>query len=206
MTTVFPDLSDLTPGARQILDVASELFYEQGIHAVGVDTIAAESGISKPTLYKHFGSKDGLVVAYLLNRHRWWWGLLEEEVERASSPRALAFFDVYAADHGNARRGCAFLNAAAELPEEHPAHEVIRYHKHSVCDLLEELVKEDAAPDIDHRLLANHLFLLLEGAFAHRPIYGTELVWQGREMAGRLLSRPEVAGRPLTGQAAATTN
>ncbi len=206
MTTVFPDLSDLTPGARQILDVASELFYDQGIHAVGVDTIAAESGISKPTLYKHFGSKDGLVVAYLLNRHRWWWGILEDEVDRAASPRALAFFDVYGADHGNARRGCAFLNAAAELPEEHPAHEVIRYHKHSICDLLEELVKEDVASDLDHRFLANHLFLLLEGAFAHRPIYGTELVCQGREMAGRLLSRPEVAGRRATEQAAATTN
>lgn len=203
MTTVFPDLNDLTPGARQILDVASELFYEQGIHPVGVDTIAAESGISKPTLYKHFGSKDGLVVAYLLNRHRWWWGLLEEEVERAASPRALAFFDVYAADHGNARRGCAFLNAAAELPEDHPAHEVIRYHKHSICDLLEELVKEDTAPDIDHRMLGNHLFLLLEGAFAHRPIYGTELVWQGREMARQLLSRPEIVDRSVAGKATA---
>ena len=88
-------------------------------------------------------------------------------MERSTSPRALAFFTVYAADHGNARRGCAFLNAAAELPEDHPAHEVIRYHKHSICDLLEELVKEDSAPDIDHRFLANHLFLLLEGAFAH---------------------------------------
>lgn len=196
MTPDFPDLTDLTPGAERILEVASTLFYEQGIHAVGVDTIAAESGVSKPILYKNFGSKDGLVVAYLLRRHRWWWALLEEEVARTESPRALAFFDVYGADHGNARRGCAFLNAAAELPEDHPAHEVIRYHKHSLCDLLEELVKEDTAPDIDHRLLGNHLFLLLEGAFAHRPIYGTEMVWQGREMAARLLSRPEVVGRP----------
>lgn len=194
MATEFPDFTDLTPGARQILDVASLLFYEQGIHTVGVDTIAAESGVSKPILYKNFGSKDGLVVAYLLNRHRWWWALLEEEVDRAESPRALAFFAVYAADHGNGRRGCAFLNAAAELADEHPAHEVIRYHKHSVCDRLEELVKEDVSPETDHRLLANHLFLLLEGAFAHRPIYGTDLVWQGRGMAERLLARPEFTG------------
>src|SRR5699024_3905199 len=85
--------------------------------------------------------------------------------------------------------GCAFLNAAAELPEEHPAHEVIRYHKHSICDRLEELVKEDAGPGVEHRLLANHLFLLLEGAFAHRPIYGTSMLQQGREMARRLLDR-----------------
>lgn len=194
MATEFPDFTDLTPGARQILDVASLLFYEQGIHTVGVDTIAAESGVSKPILYKNFGSKDGLVVAYLLNRHRWWWALLEEEVDRAESPRALAFFAVYAADHGNGRRGCAFLNAAAELADEHPAHEVIRYHKHSVCDRLEELVKEDVSPETDHRLLANHLFLLLEGAFAHRPIYGTDMVWQGRGMAERLLARPEFTG------------
>ena len=199
MAPDFPDLSDLTPGARRILDVASRLFYDQGIHPVGVDTIAAESGVSKPVLYTNFGSKDGLVVAYLLDRHRWWWGLLEDEVARAESPRALAFFTVYAADHMNSRRGCAFLNAAAELPADHPAHEVIRYHKHSICDLLEELVKEDSAPDIDHRMLGNHLFLLLEGAFAHRPIYGTEMVWQGREMAARLLVRPEIAGIPAAG-------
>ncbi|MDQ4084268.1 MAG: TetR/AcrR family transcriptional regulator, partial [Actinomycetota bacterium] len=54
----------LTPGAQRILDVASELFYWRGIHAVGVDTIAAESGVTKRTLYDRFGSKDGLVVAY----------------------------------------------------------------------------------------------------------------------------------------------
>lgn len=189
MTTNFPDLTDLTPGAQRILEVASDLFYEQGIHAVGVDTIAAESGVTKPVLYTNFGSKDGLVVAYLLSRHRWWWNLLEEEVERAASPRALAFFDVYASDHGNSRYGDAFLNAAAELPDDHPAHDVVRYHKHSICDRLEELVKEDTSPEIDHRLLANHLFLLLEGAFAHRPIYGKSLIWQGRDIAGRLLER-----------------
>ena len=62
----------LTPGARRILDVASALFYERGIHAVGVDTIAAESGVTKRTLYDRFGSKDALVVAYLAERDRRW--------------------------------------------------------------------------------------------------------------------------------------
>lgn len=190
-----PDLTDLTPGAQRILDVGSALFYEKGIHAVGVDTIASESGVTKPVLYTNFGSKDGLVVAYLTNRHRWWWGLLEEEVARAPSPRALAVFDVYAADHGNSHRGCAFLNAAAELPADHPAHGVIRYHKHAVYELLEELVGEDVPDDVDHHVLANHLFLLAEGAFAHRPVYGTDLLVQARGMAADLLSR-ETRPRP----------
>lgn len=190
-----PDLTDLTPGAQRILDVGSALFYEKGIHAVGVDTIASESGVTKPVLYTNFGSKDGLVVAYLTNRHRWWWGLLEEEVARAPSPRALAVFDVYAADHGNSHRGCAFLNAAAELPADHPAHGVIRYHKHAVYELLEELIREDVPDDVDHHVLANHLFLLVEGAFAHRPVYGTDLLVQARGMAADLLSR-ETRPRP----------
>ena len=126
-------------------------------------------------------------MAYLANRHRWWWALLEAEVERAASPRVLAVFDVYAADHGNSSRGCAFLNAAAELPADHPAHGVIRYHKHSVYALLKELVGEGVPADVDHETLANHLFLLVEGAFAHRPVYGTELLTRARGMAADLI-------------------
>ena len=191
MTDSTIDFRELTPGAARMLEVASELFYEQGIHPVGVDTIAAESGVTKPILYKNFGSKDGLVVAYLRNRHQNWWHELEETISRTQSPRALAFFDVYAKDNGDGHRGCAFLNAAAELPEDHPALDVIRYHKHSICDRLEELVREDAPADTDHRHLANHLFLLLEGAYAHRTIYGTQLLSEGREMAAALLKSDE---------------
>jgi AcrR family transcriptional regulator len=74
-------MTTLTPGARRILDVASELFYAHGIHAVGVDTIAAESGVTKRTLYDRFGSKDELVAAYLRARDERWRARVTAAVE-----------------------------------------------------------------------------------------------------------------------------
>ena len=111
-------LPDLTPAAGRILDAAAELFYLHGIHAVGVDTIAAASGVTKRTLYDRFGSKDVLVATYLRARHVAWWARLDERLEVAPAPRALAVFDAYAEDAPSVERGCAFLNAAGELPAD----------------------------------------------------------------------------------------
>lgn len=187
MTIDTSPIEELTPGARRILDVASRLFYEHGIHAVGVDTIAAQAEITKPILYKNFGSKDGLVAAYLTHRHHSWWPVLEEAIDGAEAPRALAFFDVYMQDARTVTRGCAYLNAAAELSEDHPAYPVIHHHKHAVCQRLKELLQEDL-PDIeDPQRTADHLFLLLEGAFAHHRIYGEQLLTEARGIAEGLL-------------------
>ena len=126
----------LTPGARRILEVASQLFYRDGIHAVGVDTIAAESGVTKRTLYDRFGSKDALVAAYLRRRHELWWQQFEQRIAGAESPRALVVFDAYLDDASMVSRGCAFVNAAAELPRDHAAYTAIREHKQAVRDRL----------------------------------------------------------------------
>jgi AcrR family transcriptional regulator len=177
----------LTPGARRILDVASRLFYERGLHAVGVDTIAAESGVTKRTLYDRFGSKDVLVQSYLQRRHDAWWDRLEQRLATAEPPRALAFFDAYAHDAPSTERGCAFLNAAAELPSDHPGWQVVRDHKRAVRRRLRELLVEEGYDDAD--ALAGHLFLLLEGGVAHRGLDrdgGT--LTEARELAGRLLA------------------
>lgn len=66
----------MTPGARRVLEAAERLFYEHGIHAVGVDTIAAEAGVTKKTLYDRFGSKEQIVVEYLAGRDERWRELL----------------------------------------------------------------------------------------------------------------------------------
>ncbi|WP_433868953.1 TetR/AcrR family transcriptional regulator [Saccharopolyspora sp. CA-218241] len=182
------DAGDLTPRARRILEVASELFYDRGIHAVGVDTIAAESGVTKRTLYNNFGAKDVLVATYLKNRHSGWWRGLEERLAAAEPPRALTLFDVYAEDARTSKRGCAFLNAAAELPADHPAYAIIRYHKRSVEDRLGELIAEHEPLAAEPERLARHLFLLLEGAFAHHGIHGEGLLTEAREIARGLLT------------------
>ncbi|WP_026453338.1 TetR/AcrR family transcriptional regulator [Saccharomonospora iraqiensis] len=177
-----------TPGARRIMDVASELFYRNSIQAVGVDTIAAESGVTKRTLYDRFGSKDALVANYLRRRHEVWWERLEERLAASPPPRALAFFDAYATDAAAVDRGCAFLNAAAELPTDHPGFEVIRAHKRAIRERLRSLIDAELPGIDDQHALAETLFLLLEGGIAQRGIDGDErLLTRARDHARDLL-------------------
>ncbi|PRI12196.1 TetR/AcrR family transcriptional regulator [Leucobacter massiliensis] len=206
----------LTPGARRLLDVASELFYQHGIHAVGVDLIARESGVTKRTLYDRFGSKDALVLAYLRERHRSWWEELEERLRHAARPRALAFFDAYLEPAVPVDRGCAYLNASGELDRDHPGYAFVQQHKLAVRERLAEVVREDAAvgasqgagdrrdvraPGLDDEL-CDHLFLLLEGAVAHRGIGGGDgSLRRARAFAARLLSAAEPPPRAPSGDA-----
>ncbi|MFE5220898.1 TetR/AcrR family transcriptional regulator, partial [Streptomyces sp. NPDC056626] len=100
----------MTPGAHRVLEAAERLFYERGIHAVGVDLIAAEAGVTKKTLYDRFGSKEQLVVEYLAGRDERWRGLLAGRLEAAGeepAARVLAVFDAsraWADRYG--KRGC----------------------------------------------------------------------------------------------------
>ncbi|MBW0105416.1 TetR/AcrR family transcriptional regulator [Pseudonocardia sp. KRD291] len=155
----------LTPGARRILDVASELFYRRGIHAVGVDTIAAESGVTKRTLYDRFGSKDELVTAYLRARDLRWRALVVAAADAAPDPvrRALAPFDVLGGWLDTSDRGCSLVNAYAELPDPaHPARALITEEKRWLRELFRAALAEAGVPDPD--TLAGQLLLLHEGA------------------------------------------
>jgi AcrR family transcriptional regulator len=157
---------ELTPAARRILDVASELFYWRGIHAVGVDTIAAESGITKRTLYDRFGSKDALVQAYLRERDRRWRELVLAHVDREhgeAAQRVLAPFDALEEWLTSGSRGCAFVNAFAELPDpDHPARQVIGASKRWLRELFGALLVASRA--CHPELLARQLLTLHEGA------------------------------------------
>jgi AcrR family transcriptional regulator len=113
-------------GARErILEAAYELFSRQGIRAVGIDAIIERSGVARMTLYRHFASKDELVLAFLqLREERWTKDWLQQEVERrakAPADRLLAIFDVF--DEWFQRtdfEGCSFINVLLEIPQ--PAH------------------------------------------------------------------------------------
>lgn len=163
----------LTPGAQRILDVASELFYTRGIHAVGVDTVAAESGITKRTLYNQFGSKDALVTAYLRSRDRRWRDRVLAAVDNVHGPlaRVLAPFDVLGDWLTANSRGCSFVNAFAELPEPgHPGHQLIVAEKTWLRELFHRLLDDAEISPAD--TLAVQLLSLHEGAIISHAIAG----------------------------------
>ena len=156
-----------TQGAEKLLAAASDLFYREGIHAVGVDTVAAAAGVTKKTLYDRFGSKDSLVVAYLRGRDARWRDGLERELEEepaGSLDRILAIFDISQRwSIGNGSRGCSAINARAETgdPDNPIAVEAVRQKKW-LRSVLEQLCEE--AGLVDAAAVANSLFLLYEGA------------------------------------------
>lgn len=155
-----------TPAAERIFETASEMFYREGIRAVGVDTIAAEAGVTKKTLYERFGSKDELVAAYLRGRDERWRGWLVETVERrggTAKERLLSTFDALGEwiERGNTR-GCGFVNAMVELRrEDHPGRAVVMEQKRWLDGYLAKLATEAGAEDPEG--LADQLLILHEG-------------------------------------------
>jgi AcrR family transcriptional regulator len=151
---------------ERIIATARDLFRKHGIRGVGVDAIAEEAGTNKMTLYRHFGSKDDLVVACLRDAAREadeiWEGF---EAAHPGDPLAQLHAWVHrgAECAGDDGRGCDIANAAVELAEsDHPARHFIEEFKTEQRDRLAKLCREAniAKPD----LLADSLWLLLEGA------------------------------------------
>ncbi len=163
-------------GARErLLATAGALFYRQGYHAVGVDRVVAESGISKMTLYRHFNSKDDLIVAYLEEAQAEFWRWIgQREAEAGPDPhRRLGIFLEAIARQSTDRRclGCAFQMAAGEFPDQdHPGHRAAIAYKDSVRTHLRRLLKDAGAPAPNP--LADQLMLLIDGAWASARMYG----------------------------------
>ena len=160
----------------QVFQTAARLFYQNGYRAIGVDTIAAESGIGKMTLYRHYPSKDDLIVAYLKDSDELFWNNFEQVTKDAPTPREklLAFFQSLQ-DYVKtpACYGCPFLNVATEYPEtDHPGHQVALEHKQAVRARFRQLAKEAGAKKPD--ILANQLFLLMDGAYMASRMFGTK--------------------------------
>ncbi|WP_144874502.1 TetR/AcrR family transcriptional regulator [Microbacterium sp. 1.5R] len=168
MPSPVPDLAPLTPGARRVLDAASRLFYDRGIHAVGVDTIAEVAGVTKKTLYDRFGSKETLVVSYLQHRDARWRDDLAARLaaeEQPGIPRILAVFDhALAWSTANSPKGCSAVNARAEVggDEGAPVLAEVSREKTWLLDLFAELCEEGGIDD--PRGTAETLMLLYEGA------------------------------------------
>ncbi|MFJ5263461.1 TetR/AcrR family transcriptional regulator [Streptomyces sp. NPDC088387] len=182
----------MTPGARRVLEAASRLFYERGIHAVGVDLIAAEAGVTKKTLYDRFGSKEQLVVEYLAARDERWRQFLAErtpEVGAGPADRVLAVFEASRAWMSeNGAKGCSMVKAHAEISDPvHPAFAIITAQKQWMLALFTGLVGELGPDRADER--ARTLMLLHEGALvAHGVRVFPDPIGHARDEAGRLLA------------------
>jgi len=155
---------------ERILTTASELFYQEGIAAVGVNRIIAEAQVAPMTLYRQFGSKDGLVAATLEQWGTGWLHLLAEALDRRGDDPQDRFEGLWDALEewfsSDGFRGSYIANAATELRSEpdHPAHAIIAAHRRALRQLLEDLAKMAGA--YDAAVLAAQLQVLIDGATA----------------------------------------
>jgi len=167
----------------RILETADRLFYLQGIRAVGVDTIAAEIGISKRTLYNHFPSKDALIAAYLERRF-----VAPRPSEKPPVEQILGTFDSLERRFSSKDfRGCPFVNAVAELgSEDQSVRKIAVEFKESrrlwFRDLLLQLGVTEA------EALATQLALLVDGSIAQDLVRNDPaMAWAAKEAATVLL-------------------
>lgn len=184
------------PARERILQTAFRLFYTRGPRGVGVDTIIAESGVAKATLYKHFPHKDDLVLAYLDRADQAWFGQLRAAARAAGdSPRdqLTGLFDALgAACRRDGFHGCAFINSAAETERGSPVHARTVEHKNVVRAWITDLARRAGAASPER--LARQLTMLLDGGLAAGVLDGDPNAATAAKAAAALLVDAECPG------------
>ncbi len=164
-----------------LVQKALEVFYRNGFHATGMEMLVAETGVSKTSMYKHFRTKEDLILAALRLRDELFRNWLTRRVEElADSPRErlLAMFDALGEWFDQTDfNSCMFIKAASEYPEaDHPIHATAAEHKRLVRHYLVDLARKAGAADPAD--LARRLLLVKEGAIVTAHIGGAEGVAQ----------------------------
>jgi AcrR family transcriptional regulator len=178
---------------ERILDAAYELFSQHGIRAVGVDSIIERSGVARMTLYRHFASKDALVLAFLQRREeRWTRDWLQQEVEQRSSDpaeRLLAVFDVF--DEWFQRpdfEGCSFINVLLEVTDpEDVIHQASRNYLAHIRGFVESLATRAGVSDPAG--FARQWHILMKGSIVAAGEGDREAARRAQEVARLLLSQ-----------------
>ena len=158
----------------RILETACTLFYQRGVRAVGVDLVVEKAGVAKTSLYRHFGTKDDLVAAFLRREDEDFWGTWDRVAGRHVDD-AAAEMDAHLEWIGERvgrpnYRGCPQINVAAEFPEiDHPARKVAIAHKRQMRKRLRGIAERLGAARPDE--LAGQLSLLINGAFVSSQIF-----------------------------------
>jgi AcrR family transcriptional regulator len=158
----------------RILDTACTIFYQRGVRAVGVDLVVAQAGVAKTSLYRHFGTKDDLIAAFLKREDHDFWGTWDRVAGQHPSD-AAAELDAHLEWIGERAgrpnyRGCPQINVAAEFPEaDHPARKVAAAHKLEMRHRLKGIAERLGVADPGR--LAGQLSLLINGAFVSSQIF-----------------------------------
>lgn len=188
MSSDSPTAVETPPSARdRILAVAGRLFFRDGYRAIGVDRVIAEAEVAKATFYKHFPSKDDLIVA--------WINLAEAQSQKvfagAGGAEPLTAYAEAMIDiaHQPWCLGCTYQASAAEFGDiGHPAHQAALGVKRRVIAELESRAVAQGLADPPG--MAANVFLLLEGVWAARRMFGAEVPLAGAKVAVRRLIAP----------------
>lgn len=171
----------VSPGER-ILAAADRLFYGQGIRAVGVDTVAAEAGVSKRTLYNHYPSKDALIAAYLTAR----FNLIAPSDKPAREQLLGAFDRLERMIADGSFRGCPYVNAVTEIGDpKHAAAGIALQFKEQRRHWYRSLLERLGAPDPD--ALATQMQILAEGVLATALVRGDPAAARAARAAAEVL-------------------
>jgi len=154
---------------ERILEVANRLFYAEGVRATGTEKIMAIAEVAKATFYRHFESKDALVLAYLETRDQALWDYLSHPTPPKDLRGALTKFEEMA--NRPEVIGCPFLRIASEYPDTaHPFHRRAIQHQNKIVDYLTDLLEPFA---IDKRGAATAILSVIDGALSTRMMFGT---------------------------------
>ena len=182
---------------ERIEQSAYELFSRRGVRAVGIDEVIARSGVAKMTLYRHYPSKNHLVLAFLRRREELWTrGWLQAEVERRKGPpgtQLLAIFEVF--DKWFRRsdfEGCSFINVLLEIDDEaHPVRAATVVHLANIRSFLRQLAADAGVADPE--AFARQWHILMKGSIVAAGEGDVDAALRAREI-GRLLLAHEGVG------------
>jgi AcrR family transcriptional regulator len=185
----------------RILQTAGDLFYREGVRAVGVDLIVEQSGVAKTSLYRHFATKDDLIAAFVERENTEYWENWDKVASRhpddpvGELDAQLAAIGRHIVEPGY--RGCPFLNVANEFPErEHPARIAATKNKPELHRRLRLLAERIGA--LDPQSLADQLVLLIDGAYANAALFGRKGPARSLVPAARSLIDAALASRKPT--------
>jgi AcrR family transcriptional regulator len=181
---------------ERLLETAYDLFTARGVRAVGVDELVARAGVAKATLYRHFTSKDELILAFLqLREERWTLGWLEDRVRTCGGTpeeQILGIFDLFDEWFREPQfAGCPFVKVLLEMGPEHPAGAACIDHLGTVRDFLTQLATEAGYPDPAET--AQSIHLLLYGSIIQASTGNATAAQRARRMAQAVMEETRLS-------------